>query len=594
MKAIYQIKNTLLLVYLLIFGYCSLYSQTSSKIQKDLSTIEVPSELFKNKDSVNYYFQEIINNPKPCEGLEDLLTQYYKNNSIRNCEDFNESKTSILQFKKMLYRSKNSISDSCYAEIVLGIHKMERSLFWEYCPANYTERIRFINQRKELLDSIKSINVFNPERLRFEYTYNKHSRGIANRDIENYEKGASILKECLVEYESLLSLGEDQRKLYQTMYYNAITALGNLNLKRGIIENKKYLDSAEKYYQKAYDLPRENWDTYLPTKILRQYNLGRIAFYKEKYSNALNHFHEGLKIDTSKNYHRRLSLFLGDCYYKLDEPDSSLTYLKKFKTYDFSGIPNFQEAIIRGNHLTAQNYLKLKLIDSAAKYADITVNEISKYEKGKRKASDFILKSELETMKKSNLDILDSKTQQKRIYLGTIGIIFAIALTIIIYLQKRNRDRQKKYQELLTRIKTDNIKVITTNNKKELKIEDELTQRILKDLATLIKNEIFLRKDFSLHTLAQKLNTNTSYLSQIINEYKGQSFKEYTQELRIQFITKQLHENRKYRKYSIRSLADEVGYSEAAFSSIFKKINGISPSYYIKELEKDAAQMKSA
>jgi AraC-like DNA-binding protein len=86
--------------------------------------------------------------------------------------------------------------------------------------------------------------------------------------------------------------------------------------------------------------------------------------------------------------------------------------------------------------------------------------------------------------------------------------------------------------------------------------------------------------------LAKKLNTNTSYLSYIINKVKNQSFKQYITALKINYLLKKLQQEKKFRNYTIKSLAEEIGYTNAsAFTRAFKIYKGITPSEFIKSLK---------
>jgi len=85
------------------------------------------------------------------------------------------------------------------------------------------------------------------------------------------------------------------------------------------------------------------------------------------------------------------------------------------------------------------------------------------------------------------------------------------------------------------------------------------------------------------------LNTNTSYLSHIINEHKQKTFKHYLIDLRISVLIKNLEKNPILRKHSIEALAESVGYTNASsFTRIFKNHIGVSPSKYLKEKYPDS------
>ncbi len=122
-----------------------------------------------------------------------------------------------------------------------------------------------------------------------------------------------------------------------------------------------------------------------------------------------------------------------------------------------------------------------------------------------------------------------------------------------------------------------------------LQIDEKTVQIILEKLARLEENHFFLNKSYDLSTTAQKIGTNTSYLSAIINHYKAKNFKEYMNELKINHALLTLKENTTYRKYAINALATEFGYnSTLTFTRAFKKYSGLNPSEYIQSLNKNA------
>lgn len=95
---------------------------------------------------------------------------------------------------------------------------------------------------------------------------------------------------------------------------------------------------------------------------------------------------------------------------------------------------------------------------------------------------------------------------------------------------------------------------------------------------------MFLDKDFNLNVLAKLLNTNTSYASRIINDYKQQTFKQYLVGLRIDVLINNLEKNPIMRKHSIEALAESIGYTNASsFTRIFKGYAGVNPSEYLKK-----------
>lgn len=65
------------------------------------------------------------------------------------------------------------------------------------------------------------------------------------------------------------------------------------------------------------------------------------------------------------------------------------------------------------------------------------------------------------------------------------------------------------------------------------------------------------------------------------------TFSEYVNDLRISYILKELSENPKLRKYTIKTISEEIGYKSAStFINAFKNRAKMTPSYYIQLLGK--------
>lgn len=121
---------------------------------------------------------------------------------------------------------------------------------------------------------------------------------------------------------------------------------------------------------------------------------------------------------------------------------------------------------------------------------------------------------------------------------------------------------------------------------------EELPEKLVKDfdskLTQFEKNKEYLQQDITLAILAERWNTNRSYLSKYFNQYKLDNFNSYINNLRIDYAIVKLHSDSKFRKYSIDALALEFGFRKRRhFSDVFTKKTGITPSYYIQQLEKD-------
>ncbi len=139
-------------------------------------------------------------------------------------------------------------------------------------------------------------------------------------------------------------------------------------------------------------------------------------------------------------------------------------------------------------------------------------------------------------------------------------------------------------------IKTCSIKKVDFSNSiegKKINVPQDIVEKILFRLEKFEKNRGYTSKNISLSSLSKKLNTNTCYLSKVINHHKNSSFSTYINSLRINDVLQQLQNNIYVRKFTIKAIATEVGYTNSdSFSKVFFKITGYKPSDYIKNLNK--------
>jgi AraC-like DNA-binding protein len=110
--------------------------------------------------------------------------------------------------------------------------------------------------------------------------------------------------------------------------------------------------------------------------------------------------------------------------------------------------------------------------------------------------------------------------------------------------------------------------------------------RIIDEIELLINEKFYLDPDINLYSLAKMLDTNTSYLSKVINEYLGKSFSEFLKDLRINEAIIRMGNSKIIPKYSMDGFAHELGFkSKSSFNIAFKKYTGMTPSDFISSLQ---------
>lgn len=238
-----------------------------------------------------------------------------------------------------------------------------------------------------------------------------------------------------------------------------------------------------------------------------------------------------------------------------------------------------------------------------------------------------------ESIKDTSIANLDKEVKiQKLIAIGT-GIILLIVTVFYILLRKRikalryaNNKLIDKNRELI-KVQEQNLKLIDmklaselnsyTTADKQNDTDSETTEdnqaindsqepmkeaRLSKEQADILLNRIHkimydsenpYNSGFSLSSLAQMVRSNTKYVSWVINETYGMSFKSLLTELRIRKASKMLEDHKNYGKHTIQAIYEEVGYkSPTSFAAAFNRIIGMTPSVY-RKLAKERIEILS-
>ncbi|MES1181832.1 MAG: helix-turn-helix domain-containing protein, partial [Flavobacterium sp.] len=120
--------------------------------------------------------------------------------------------------------------------------------------------------------------------------------------------------------------------------------------------------------------------------------------------------------------------------------------------------------------------------------------------------------------------------------------------------------------------------------------ENEL-RFIFNRLTDLMEQEkLFINPELTLGDAAQQLNIHPNHLSQVINSIANKNFYDYINSQRVEEFIRivQLPKNQ---KFTLLSLAFECGFnSKTSFNRNFRKVTGLSPSEYLKQIHVNLSQ----
>ena len=154
-------------------------------------------------------------------------------------------------------------------------------------------------------------------------------------------------------------------------------------------------------------------------------------------------------------------------------------------------------------------------------------------------------------------------------------------------------DRQKKLSSGIVKDNVDCLETIPDNSSEEedkkgvdknLPLSQEQTNRLLERINHVLADvNVISKVDFSLSMLAQMIDSNTKYVSMVINETYHKNFKSYLNDFRIREACRRLCDTDNYGNVTIQAIYQDLGYKTATgFIQAFRKINGMTPSQYQK------------
>ncbi len=171
-----------------------------------------------------------------------------------------------------------------------------------------------------------------------------------------------------------------------------------------------------------------------------------------------------------------------------------------------------------------------------------------------------------------------------RIYvLAAIIVVLILVFGLLCFLNKKGEIRLQKIMRLLESQQVTSKETSDTNDH-QLDIDPAIVATILQELKQFERERGFLLSKITLHEFAKELQTNTKYLSKIINTHKLKSFRNYINDLRIQYSIEKLKGSSNFKKYTVKAMAKEAGFASAnSFSKAFQKKTGETVSSFLKQ-----------
>lgn len=453
--------------------------------------------------------------------------------------------------------------------------------------------IHYFNQRKfqyALNEYLKAYGYLKDSKNEFLKYQNLYHIGVVKSYLGYYEEALQIFKECIAFFET-----KTKGDLHENLIYNYNKGYLN-SLHQAIIcyQSLGKYDEVQKLLKIAIASTPQTKDFSLENSYFKK-SLGVSDFSKKNYSVAIKDFDQslpGLLKVNDFTWASYVYFYKGKSYTKLGNKELGIENYKKvdsiFNKYKFI-FPelrsNYEELI---NYYKKQNNQKNELYyTNQLLKADSVISSDFKY-LSTRIYKDYDTKQLLEVKNK-----LEKTNSFGAVLLIVCAVVILFLGFVMVYRNRKQKQIQQKYNELLVKIEeekfTDSLhESLKFDVSKNIKLDQNIVEKLLKDINDFEANEGFLEKGLTLKKLAEHFKTNTSYLSQVINEYKESNFNVYINVLRINYVTQKIYHDKEWRKYSIEHVASACGFSNRqSFSNIFLEINGIRPADFIKKRIKE-------
>lgn len=428
---------------------------------------------------------------------------------------------------KALYEEKKlSISDKIEVEV------LKASLF---------RKLSLLNESESEIKKCESIilNISDKKKLERANSFLKIEKAKFYIVKENYDKALEVLNQ-----DELKSIVKTDKEI--SIWYHIILAKVYLE--------KKHLKLAKAQYDKVLQMCNDNKPLNLYVKTYALSGLASICFLEKNHLQASNLLEESLKNSNTLD-----NIFL-------------------------------KELIIRQqivNYLALNDTTNYKL---AHKEFNKINNEVELLEQDAINDAYNLISNEYNENYHKSKNSFFSILYMFFSFLGLL-VFFGVFYLFKYYQRKKSLDEIIRYLEITRKNIISRLTANESNSNelpKRIFILEETEKLILSKLKRFESSNRFTSKDISLAVLAGQLDTNTKYLSEIINTHYNVNFNTYINRLRINYLVEKLKTDPNYINYKISFLAEDCGFaSHSSFTTVFKSITGISPVTFIDLLKEE-------
>lgn len=313
------------------------------------------------------------------------------------------------------------------------------------------------------------------------------------------------------------------------------------------------LDTAQNYIDKALQLD--------PFSAMNHHYKGFLLYLQEKYNEAIPCLQKALELNRDLPFP---PLYIGECLLFTGKHEEAVTYYSNLKGVSVTDLTQLgglaicyalmdDEQNCNEKIIELETYLASEKIDKAFNFLILVNVLLGNYDK----AIDFV-----EQAFENHLPLI--------LLLNTEPIIKPI---------KNN----KRFKSIMLKAIPDNVNYKQKKKYKQVLLDTNEIKKYSKELEQIMMDyKLYLNPDLSLKDLASYLELPANYVSQLLNLGFQKNFSEYVNTFRVnEFKERILQEESK--DLTIMAVAYDSGFnSKTVFNTFFKKMEGTTPNYYLK------------
>ncbi|WP_299677671.1 AraC family transcriptional regulator [uncultured Dokdonia sp.] len=572
-----------------VFAFICFLSQSTMYSQEPILDGYTPIDSLKNRDYkvyVNHFNRTAPGYDKEPDSLfahEVAMTYLWTANKLRDTLHMGKAYgfLGLLEGYRLDYLDKAITYTKNYDDNIQPALAYSLKFVNHYYSGNYKEANNMLLKALQYARERENLKLF------YELEYNII---LLKSDWGNKKKSILIFKKYLAfmgssKYDSIFFNYSNNRK--RNEYFSAQYLLTKLYYEVKDYKNASiYLDSLHRYgFQNNIDGYKLNY-----------YGLkGGILYREGQYQEALQHTNQYLEENEPDDiYGTSSSLNMkGLILWKLNRKKEAVQSIKKADSLYQITDDEFEE-LGEGYQLLINYYKEINDTESQLIYLNKLIGFDRKIssnyiEIGNRIEQEYTMPQLLAAKDEVILKLHKEKSSEQRNKYLIIGVL-GMSLLVVVYYMRKNYLNKKRFKVFHERYKEQKIsietkKTIPEKEKISVDLEEKQLALISKGLTQFEKSHGYLENAISLKSLSKTLETNSTYLSKYINGVKEANFTTYISDLRIHYAIQKLQGDKKFRSYTIEAIASEVGFSNTrSFTNHFKRVTGITVSYFMKKL----------